>query len=568
MVFLTVLIALVPFATSGSRGFLIDELISATQKGYFTSRLSFAVLFLLLSSFIPSLLYTLQRYIGKIFWFESQTKLEMSILAKRGALDVATYEDPKQNNLLTRVQENGEWRMQNFIERQFFIIQDFIQVLTAIVILGSFAWWIVVIMLVGVAPELYIEIKYGKDTWSLYDDKAETRRKYWHLRSYFSDLNGIIELRLFQNIKNFTKKIFQLFSSFQTEQRKLERKRLILRLLSLLVLQGTGLFVIIWSVYQVLQGQLLVGVFTFFLASLGDFRGGLSSMFSNLARQYEDSLFVTDIFTFLALPAVLTKPTSPVKLKTTDSLDIKFENVSFAYPGTQRLVLKNFNLHIPAGRKIALVGINGSGKTTLVKLLCRFYDPTEGRILINGIDLKNLDIEQWYSELGVLFQEYAKYNFPVKETIALGNSQAKLSLDKVKAAAKLSEADKFIQDWPLGFEQMLGREFTDGLEPSIGQWQKLALARVFYRNPKVLILDEPTASIDAEAEAKIFERLENVATGKTLIMISHRFSTVRKANQIIVISEGQLEEQGSHEELMSKKGLYARLFALQAKGYE
>ena len=190
------------------------------------------------------------------------------------------------------------------------------------------------------------------------------------------------------------------------------------------------------------------------------------------------------------------------------------------------------------------------------------------QILINGTDLREIDLESWYSQLGILFQQYAQYRFPVKEAIAQGNSEKPFSMAQVKSAGLLSESDAFINEWPNKYEQMLGREFTGGIDPSIGQWQKLALARVFYRNPNVFVLDEPTASIDAEAEAHIFERLEQLSQGKTLILISHRFSTVRRADTICVIKDGQVHEQGSHDLLLKKNGTYAHLFKLQAKGYE
>lgn len=230
-------------------------------------------------------------------------------------------------------------------------------------------------------------------------------------------------------------------------------------------------------------------------------------------------------------------------------------------------MLKNFSLRIAPGEKLALVGSNGAGKTTLVKLLCRFYDPDKGRILINGNDIKTVDLESWYRELGVLFQDYDNYHFLVRESIAIGRSGAMSSLEKVKGAAKASEADTFIEEWEKAYEQMLGKQFTGGIEPSIGQWQKLALARTFYRDPQVLILDEPTSSIDAEAEAKIFDRLEQLPKDRTVILISHRFSTVRHANRICVIKDGRLAELGTHAALLKRGGTYARLFKLQARGY-
>lgn len=565
---LGVLISLVPFATSGARALVIDQLVASSKVGSISGRLAVAVGLLLAASFVPSLLFTLQRYLSKVFWFFTDSLFEMAIVKKRGELDVALYESPEHNDLLVRVNENGVWRLQNFTDRQFYIIQDVVQVVVATIILSAFHWWLVVVLLVGTLPELVVEAKYGKETWGIYGAKAEVRRRYWSLRRYFDSVEGVTELRLFQNVKSFFEKIRSLFIDFQNEQRKLEKSKLLAQISTVTFAQIAIVVAVWWSVLEVVHGHILVGVFTFLLSSIGDFRSALSSFFQNMARQYEDSLFVTDIFHLLSLEAVVAKPLSGKRLVKNKVPDILFENVSFAYPNTEKLVLQNINLHIPAGHRLALVGVNGSGKTTLVKLLCRFYDPTKGQILINGTDLREIDLESWYSQLGILFQQYAQYRFPVKEAIAQGNSEKPFSMAQVKSAGLLSESDAFINEWPNKYEQMLGREFTGGIDPSIGQWQKLALARVFYRNPNVFVLDEPTASIDAEAEAHIFERLEQLSQGKTLILISHRFSTVRRADTICVIKDGQVHEQGSHDLLLKKNGTYAHLFKLQAKGYE
>ncbi|MDP3696554.1 MAG: ATP-binding cassette domain-containing protein, partial [Candidatus Taylorbacteria bacterium] len=282
----------------------------------------------------------------------------------------------------------------------------------------------------------------------------------------------------------------------------------------------------------------------------------------------QDSFFVSDIFKLLDMKPVIKKSEKGIVLDSHKTFEIAFEHVTFVYPGTKKAVLKDFSLKISPGEKIALVGVNGAGKTTFVKLLCRFYEPDEGKITIDGHDLREIDLESWYSQLGAIFQDYSRYHFIVKEAIALGRTGNISSLEKVKEAAKASEADTFIEEWEKKYEQMLGKEFTEGVEPSIGQWQKLALARTFYRDPLVLILDEPTSSIDAEAEAKIFEKLEALPKDRTVILISHRFSTVRQADKIGVVEDGQLKELGSHEDLLKLNGTYARLFTLQAKGYQ
>jgi len=241
--------------------------------------------------------------------------------------------------------------------------------------------------------------------------------------------------------------------------------------------------------------------------------------------------------------------------------------VSFSYPKSQKKVIKNLNFKIRSGENVALVGKNGAGKTTIVKLLCRFYDVTSGQILINGTNIKDLDIKDWYKYLGTLFQEFIKYDFTVKENITLGKSN-NFDSGKMLLAAKQSGANKFIEDFPKKYDQLLGKQFEGGVELSIGQWQKIAIARAFYESPPILILDEPTSAIDAESEYQIFKNLAKEYKNKSLLLISHRFSTVRNADRILVIDNGEIVEEGSHQELIKNEGKYANMFNKQAVGYK
>jgi len=247
---------------------------------------------------------------------------------------------------------------------------------------------------------------------------------------------------------------------------------------------------------------------------------------------------------------------------------IEFKNISFRYPNTKRYILKNFNLSIRTGEKIAFVGENGAGKTTLIKLLLRFYDVTDGEIVVNGINIKHLNLEKWYALIGVLFQEFIKYQFTFKENVYFGNKKEVNNLDLLKEAIKKSGADEFVKDLPSKYDQTVGKMFKEGVDLSGGQWQKLALARTFFKNAPILILDEPTSAIDAKAEYEIFQRVQELQKDKTVIIISHRFSTVRNADRILVLDGGRIIEEGNHEILMKKKGLYAELFNIQAQGYK
>ena len=267
------------------------------------------------------------------------------------------------------------------------------------------------------------------------------------------------------------------------------------------------------------------------------------------------------------LPKLVKKPKNPKEIDIDKPISFEFRNVSFKYPGTENFVLKDINFSIEPKDNIAIVGANGAGKTTIVKLLCRFYDVTSGEILVNGVNIKDLDLDNWYRCIGTLFQEFMHYDFTVRENIMLGNPKVK-NEDKMRLAANQSGVSEFVEALPNKYNQLLGRQFEGGVELSQGQWQKLAIARAFYEGAQILILDEPTSAIDAESEYEIFQNLNKHYKDKTLFLISHRFSTVRNANKIIVLKEGRILETGSHDELLRVGGLYARMFRKQALGYQ
>ena len=449
----------------------------------------------------------------------------------------------------------------------FYMIQNILELIIGAVVIFSFKPWLFLIVLVGLIPELIVEAKYSRNIWSIDAAKGEIKRRYWNLQYHFKSLSNIIELKLLNLAPNFIGKISGLFRIFRGGEEATERKRFTRSTLAAVASTGAVGIALGWGVNQVLLGMMQIGTLTFLFSTVMDLRQSLSGLFQNLARQYKDSLYLSDTFKFLDLEPVITNTHSPVVLDKNVTPEIKFENVWFGYD-KDKPILKNINLTIKAGEKLAIVGVNGAGKTTFIKLLCRFYDPTRGRILLNGKDIREIELASWYELLGALFQDYSRYNFIVSESIAVTVPGKKSSIEKVKEAAKSAEADIFIQEWDNNYGQMLGKEFEGGVEPSSGQWQKLALARTFYRDPKIFILDEPTSSIDAEAEAKIFDKLEALPDDRTVILISHRFSTVRHAHQIIVLEDGTISEQGTHRELVRLEGTYARLLKLQAKGYK
>ena len=563
----SVISSLFPISDSLVRGGLINELVNSAQTRLFSNNLLLFIVLTLGIILLRSLFNFFDSYLDRLFYLYLEEKTQFMILEKFGQLDIDSFDNPKQQDLIQKVNETGTWRVQNFVDNQFYFLRRIVELVSAILALSFAEWWIFIIVIIGVIPNLIIELRYGRRAWSIHDARAEVKRKFWHLRGKFGDVNTIAELKIFQNISHFLKLVKDLFLSFQSDQHRVEKKHLREGVLASLLGQIAYGFIYVYLVQQVVFEGMGIGTFTFFVGAVATLEGALFGLFWVIGRSYQDSLFVADFFKFLDIKQTIKKPREGIILKTTKAPEIVFDNVSFSYPDSEKFVLKNINLKIASGEKIAFVGVNGAGKTTLIKLLCRFYDPTKGRILIDGKDLKEIDIESYYSLIGALFQDYSNYRFLVKEAIGVGRTNVGFSFDKTVKSAKRSESDTFIEAWGNKYDQQLGKNFTGGVEPSIGQWQKLALARAFYRDPKIFILDEPTSSIDAQAEAKIFEKLEKLPKDRTVVLISHRFSTVRQAHRIVVIEDGVITENGSHEQLLKKNKTYARLFKLQAKGY-
>lgn len=568
LAFVFLIVSTTSFLQSGSRGLLINELVRISGSGRTDHNLFLLIVVLVLSLFIPTVMFAVQNYLSRLFWYFLMERFELMIIQKKGDLDMALHESPKLKDLLNKISEEGSLRVRYFIDRQFFIFQNIVEVLIASTVILYFKWWLLIIIIIGTFPELIAEALYGKIIWEMHTERAERRRKYKSLQNHFTAISCLSELKLFQNTQYFLGTIKELLHSFYIEEKESEKKRLLQQLAVLGISQVSIALAVAYFTMQVVNGGIMVGTLTFILASIGDLRQSLSGLFSNIGMHYQDSLFVTDIFRFLDTEPSIKKPEKGIVLAPDKTPEIVFEDVTFCYPGTDRVILKDFSLKISPGEKTALVGVNGAGKTTFVKLLCRFQNPDSGRITIDGHDLRDIDLESWYSHVGALFQDYARYHFIVKEAIAVGRTDEEASPERVKKAAIASGSAVFIDEWENGYDQLLGKEFSGGIEPSIGQWQKLALARIFYRDPRVLILDEPTASIDSGAEAKIFERLEALPGDRTVILISHRFSTVRNADKIVVLKKGTVAEVGSHEELLRLNGIYAHLFNLQAMGYK
>ncbi|MGB2664693.1 MAG: ATP-binding cassette domain-containing protein, partial [Candidatus Acidiferrum sp.] len=309
------------------------------------------------------------------------------------------------------------------------------------------------------------------------------------------------------------------------------------------------------------------GTLTFLAGAIAGASTNLQSIFSTFSSIADQSLFLGDLLSFLGLRPTIRSKENGLKCPRPIRAGIEFRNVSFAYPGTSRLVLRNLNLRLGQGERVALIGENGEGKTTIVKLLTRLYDPTEGAVYLDGIDLREYDLEDYVSQIAVIFQDFMRYDMTARENIAIGRISESQNLPEIKSAARKSLAENVISKLTGGYDQMLGRRFDGGVDLSGGEWQRVALARAYLRDAQVLILDEPTASLDARSEHEVFQRFADLTEGKLSVLISHRFSTVKMADRIIVLEKGQITEEGPHELLLARGGRYAEMFDLQASSY-
>jgi ATP-binding cassette, subfamily B, bacterial len=376
------------------------------------------------------------------------------------------------------------------------------------------------------------------------------------------------ELKIFKLSDKFLSEIKSIQQKFLTDNIAVATKNfkysLGFNFIQTLVFIGIEVFVVL----QAIAKKITVGDIGFYTGVVVNYQNGLGGLFRNLNAIFESSLYVKSLFDLLDTPPAIVDIDNPTILDHKKTPMIEFKNVTFRYPDTKEYILKDFSLVINPGEKVAFVGENGAGKSTIIKLLARFYDVTEGEILMNGENIKNIDRDSLYKSMGVLFQDFIQYEHTAADNIYFGKVYEDYDLEKIIFAAKDSGAHQVIEKLEKGYQQTLGRVFAEGAELSVGQWQKVALARGFLRDAPILILDEPTASIDAKAESEIFEKVQKLSKQKTVIIISHRFSTVRNADKIYVLDNGKIKESGSHEDLMKQAGTYAKLFQLQAKGYQ
>ncbi len=562
---LVVVLASASFGTYWFYGRAIGALSVATSR----PRALWYIIAALTVSFFIDLVRVLDSWSERLLWHRFLTKFNLLYLTRKGALGIDTLENPDFRDVVTRAEERGVWSNLNVVDGQFVNLGNLTRLLVALAIVGTFDWRLCLLVCVALLPQFFVDISYGTTLWSIFDAETETRRRFNELHSHIRIRSRLVELKLFQNVEYFINRIRAILEDFQHSQEKAERKR---HYWAALAVTASALIisaVMVIVIRRVIIGSIPIGRFVFLWGSTQSLHSALGGTLKAIAQQNEWALHAADNYAVIDARPEMEDMTGeiicPNRVPT-----IIFDRVSFSYPwdSPDRVILKEVSLTIRPGETTALVGINGAGKTTLIKLLCGIYRPTDGKILIDGIDLTDIDTNSWRRQLAVLFQNYSDYHMTVREAIAIGDTSEPVDEERLLHAAITGGADNFVSALPRGYNTMIGKDFADGVDLSGGQHQRMALARVFYRQGRVIVLDEPTASLDAFGEQQIFEELEDPQSDASLILITHRFSTIKNADHIVVLDQGTVVEDGNHQKLIGQNGLYAEMFWKQARGYD
>ena len=494
-------------------------------------------------------------------------KINVMILEKALTLELAHFEDAEYYDKLVRARREASSKPLALVIKTFDLVRDIILLVTIGLWLFRFSPYAVLLLCLAGVPAFMAETKFSGEAFRIHRRRSAERRMQIYLELLLTREDGVKEVKLLQLGKLFLQRYVDIFSKLYREDRNLVLRRSFWGYVLGLLASAAFYLAYGWVGFAAVAGAITLGQMTMYIAQFRLGQNAVTSSLSAINGIYEDNLYLSNLTEYLEHKVPEQTGESVSGPDTEDG--IRFDKVSFTYPGNTTPALNCVSLHIRPGQSLAIVGENGSGKTTLIKLLTRLYTPTTGRIMLEGLDLNDWDINTLRSKIGVIFQDFARYQLLVGENIGIGEVAGLDNNDRIEQAARQGMADEFVRDLPEGYETQLGTWFKDGKELSGGQWQKIALSRAFMRTgADVLILDEPTAAIDARAEAEIFSHFSELTTNRISIIISHRFSTVRMADHIIVLNKAEIQEQGTHEQLLDNNGQYASLFRLQARGYQ
>ena len=497
-----------------------------------------------------------------------QHHIQATVMRKAAVLDMAFFETPSFYDKLQRAQRESAYRPYTILSSTLAMGGQVLQLASYIAVLATLSWLALPFLVLITLPGLFVQVRFGRKGWSLMMGRTPDERRMRYYERQMCEDREAKEMRLFRLAPHFIGMWEELFWKIYRQDRRLTISRRLWEMGTMMFRAAGASALVLYAVYRAAQDPLVtIGSVVMYTQALDRAVGSVENIFRTISTIYENNLYVGTLFEFLAQEPRIRAPLAPAAVPVPIRGGITFEGVSFRYPGQERLALDDISFTIRPCERVAIVGENGAGKTTLVKLLARLYDPQAGRILVDGADLREFDPEHWHRQIGVIFQDFSRFHLTARENVGLGQLEYLNDRTRLDAAAERSGADECIRRLPRGWENVLGKWFDEGQELSGGEWQKIALARAFLRDSQVLILDEPTAALDAKQECEVFRRFNELTQGKTTILISHRFSTVRMADRIFVINEGRLTECGSHSDLMTLNGIYADLFNRQAEAY-
>jgi len=494
------------------------------------------------------------------------TTTSVRLMEHAATLDLEDFEDSEFQDRLERARTQAAGRT-GLMTQLFGQAQDIVTIASFVAGLVAYAPWLVVLLAIALIPAFLGEMYFNAQSYWLNYYRAPERRELDYVRQVAAGAETAKEVKIFGLHSFLIERYRELATSFFRANRKIAVRRAAWGSVLTAISTIAYYFAYAYIVWRTLHGDFTIGNLTFLSGSFLRLRSLLEQFLSGFSAVTGQAMYLDDLFSFFEIKPEIVSPAKPRPFPNPIREGFTFEDVGFQYPGAERWAVRNLSFNLRAGEVLALVGENGAGKTTLVKLLARLYDPDEGRILLDGHDLKEYDLVEVRRNVGVIFQDFVRFHLTVRDNIAVGLIEARADQARIERAAEQSLADEVIEKLPEHYDQLIGRRFKTGVDLSGGEWQKIAIARAYMRDAQVLILDEPTAALDARAEFEVFQRFKELSEGKTAVLISHRFSSVRMADRIVVLGDGKVEATGTHAELLAQGGRYAELFELQAAGY-